>query len=325
MINNSYSFGMTSQLSKSITNLRERMDTVSNEAVTGRVSDPTKHLSGNIGDAMLSQKALEDIDRDTNRLKLRETRLDLTQQSLTRIQEGLSGISTRAMNAVSFTSEAEWNAISSDARSHLDASLAALRLRHGERYLFSGDATSSSPVPDTETLLAEIETLIADASDGEDLNNRLDAFFDPQTGDWATRLYQGTAEASQDDAVTAVDPAIIKTIRSLAVLAHSGPGDALEGLSGHAEARTNAANLLSTAETEMTDLRAATGIQQQRVSESLDGLAQEKTILSSLFNQMTAKDQYEAAAELKSLEASLEASYMLTARLSQLTLMNFLR
>jgi len=40
---------------------------------------------------------------------------------------------------------------------------------------------------------------------------------------------------------------------------------------------------------------------------------------------MTSRDQYEAAAELKALEASLEASYMLTARLSQLSLMNFLR
>ena len=48
-------------------------------------------------------------------------------------------------------------------------------------------------------------------------------------------------------------------------------------------------------------------------------------VLTQSFNQMTARDQYEAASELKQLETSLEASYTLTARLANLSLLNFMR
>lgn len=40
---------------------------------------------------------------------------------------------------------------------------------------------------------------------------------------------------------------------------------------------------------------------------------------------MFGRDQFEAAGELKALEAQLQASYTITARLSDLTLTNFIR
>jgi len=43
-----------------------------------------------------------------------------------------------------------------------------------------------------------------------------------------------------------------------------------------------------------------------------------------LVNDLTARDQYEAATELQSLQTTLEASYLITARLSQLSLLNYL-
>lgn len=326
MINNSYlSATMASQLSRNISDVRERIKSVSAEAVTGRVNDPTKHLSGQIGDAMMGQKALNDIERDQGLMKLRETRLDITQQSLTRMQEGISGLSARAINTVSFPSAADWQSVASDARSQLEASVAALSVRHGERYLFSGDATSTAPLPGTDAIMAEIEALIGEATDGEDLNARLDAFFDPETGRFANDIYRGTADTSNGDAITVLDPAIMDSLRSLSVLSMSGPGGALEGLPGKDDALTDAAGRLARAEGQLTQLRAETGIEQNRVAKSLEALEKEHTILSGLFNQMTARDQYEAAAELKSLETNLEASYLLTARLTQLSLLNFLR
>ena len=47
MINTSY-FGssITSQLSRDISNIRERIEKTSSEAVTGKAADPTAHLSG---------------------------------------------------------------------------------------------------------------------------------------------------------------------------------------------------------------------------------------------------------------------------------------
>ena len=56
-----------------------------------------------------------------------------------------------------------------------------------------------------------------------------------------------------------------------------------------------------------------------------EALNLEETTLTSFFNQMTARDQYEAASELTQLQTSLEASYTLTARLSNLSLLNYMR
>lgn len=325
MINSNYlSASMTSQLSRNISDVRERLKTVSTEAVTGRVNDPTKHLSGQIGDAMMSQKALDDIERDRGLMKLRETRLDITQQSLGAMQDGITGLAARAINTISFPSDADWEAIANDARSQLETSLSALSVRHGERYLFSGDATSTAPLPASDTIMAEIEALVSEAADGEDLNARLDAFF-ADGGRFATEVYRGTPDASNADAVTVLDPAIRDTLRSLAVLSLSGPEGPVSGLPGKNAALSEAAGRLSRAEGKLVQLRAQTGIEQNRVASSLKGLENAQTILTGLFNELTARDQYEAAAELKTLEANLEASYMLTARLSQLSLLNFLR
>ncbi|MEZ5917891.1 MAG: hypothetical protein R3C40_10095 [Parvularculaceae bacterium] len=43
------------------------------------------------------------------------------------------------------------------------------------------------------------------------------------------------------------------------------------------------------------------------------------------YNALTARDLYEAASFLQSLEAQIDAAYVLTSRLSQLTLTNYLR
>ena len=48
-------------LSETIVRLRERVETTSEEAVTGRYKDMTAHLSGRIGKAMLGQKAIDDV------------------------------------------------------------------------------------------------------------------------------------------------------------------------------------------------------------------------------------------------------------------------
>ena len=50
----------------------------------------------------------------------------------------------------------------------------------------------------------------------------------------------------------------------------------------------------------------------------------EETLLNQAFTDLVGKDQFEAAAQLRELEANLEASYLLTSRLSNLSLLNFL-
>ncbi|MCH2456788.1 flagellin [Henriciella marina] len=328
MINKSYlANSVTTQLSRDIQSIRERIDRTSSEAVTGRTADPTAHLSGQIGRAMIANDALNKIDRDSSLLQIRESRLDITQQSLSRMQEGLAEISVRALDSLSAGSPVERTALAQDARAQLDSALMALNSRHGERFLFSGDATDKAAFGSPDDLMEDLRAIADAATDKTDFDARLNAYFDLDTGDFANSFYRGSKTNSDGDAITGLDPAITQTLRNLGVLAMAAPGDGLDNLSNTEtlDVIRSSADRLVQADAALTQLRAANGILQERVATGLDSLAKEKLVVNTLLEGMTSRDQYEAAAELKALEASLEASYMLTARLSQLSLMNFLR
>jgi len=95
-------------------------------------------------------------------------------------------------------------------------------------------------------------------------------------------------------------------------------------LSGYSDLVQETSLSLSASETKITNLRADLGVYEERNAISLKTLDTEETLLNASFNDLTARDQYEAATELQSLQTTLEASYMITARLSQLSLINYL-
>lgn len=316
---------MIGKLQQNVTDLKAQIQTTSTEAVTGRVADVTKHLNGRIGQAMLSQKALDDLQAEKSQVQLRQSRLDVMQNSLGSIQSGADGLSTRMLDAVGFSSDVDLANIARDAEIELGNMLTRLNARHGERYLFAGDATSTPPFSGTSQLIADIEALAAGATDAADFEAQLDAYFTDPAGGWQQTIFRGTATASDREARTAVDPALTELARGLAVMAISAPGGAIEALPDANEARLSAARTVAAGQTALTNMRSEIGLDQKRLADRLTDLGRENTILTETFNQMTARDQYDAAAELKVLEANLETSYALTARLSNLSLLNFLR
>ncbi len=316
---------MPTSMRQDVSNLRDRLTATSQEAVTGRYSDLTAHLSGRIGTAMLGQKAIDDISQEQSRLTLREGRLDFTQRTLTVLQDSTNGLGARMQAALGSGDEAGQTSAASDAKSALSQSFTALNVRYGERYLFSGDATATPPFGSPEDLLSDIRQLASTAADAADFEAQLDTYFNTPGAGFQQTAYAGSPDSSDPDAVTGNDPAIIQVFRGLAVMALSSPDEAIPLLSGSSESASAAATTLMSGQTSLTALRADRGVIQAQISTRKDTLQIEATVLSQAFNDMTARDQYEAAADLQELENNLEASYLLTSRLSSLNLLNFLR
>ena len=316
---------LSASLGQTVSEIRERITATSAEATTGRRSDLTLHLSGRIGKAMLSQKALSDVSSQRGQLTLRGERLDLAQQALSNVQNSVAGITTNMLSALGADHETGIATAARDAESALDAVFSALNVRHGERYLFSGDATSSVPFPDTDQLLDDIRQIALTATDAADFEAQVDTYFNDPAGSWQQTIYQGTATASDSESVPGTDPAITKLVSGLAVLAASGPDNGVALLKTEKSVIHSATVRLSEGETALTTLRAEKGVNQQRIADDLSALETEETILNEALNKIAGRDQYEAATELRELENTLEASYLLTARLSNLSLLNFLR
>lgn len=316
---------LSSGINETVTRLRERIDTTSEEAVTGQYKDLTAHLSGRIGQAMLSQKAIDDVANERTQLTLKASRLDIIQQSLTAVDDNIGQLGVRMKAALGSEDYTAREAVVRDAQAALASTFSTLNTRHGERYLFSGDATNTKPFADVDSFLDDVRSMAASATDATDFATQMDAYFNTSGSGWQANIYSGTSDTSDPASVTGTDPAITKTVWGLAVLALAGSDETLALLNGNSDALIQAADTLAEGQAALTNVRAERGIIQAQIESSKDALDLEETVLTQSFNQMTARDQYEAASELKQLETGLEAAYTLTARLSNLSLLNYMR
>jgi flagellar hook-associated protein 3 FlgL len=101
------------------------------------------------------------------------------------------------------------------------------------------------------------------------------------------------------------------------------PGDDLEAL--RIERWRGAAMGLLTADDRMTDLRAELGAAEARIDDAETWTRAQREALELTRSGIEAVDPYEAATRLQQLELQLRALYEVTARTSQLSLLNFLR
>jgi len=125
--------------------------------------------------------------------------------------------------------------------------------------------------------------------------------------------------------VTGADPALVELISGLAVMALADPANSPALLASNPGIAVQAAERLTSGMSALTEVRADRGVSQEQLNIRKKALDIEETIFTTSFNALTARDQYEAASALKQLESSLEASYLLTSRLSSLSLLNYLR
>ncbi len=315
--------------------IKARLERTSIEAVTGKREDVTAAVKGNLGGAHLLQKAIDDIEQDQRINALTGSRLSLTNTALSSVQQLISEVSTDGIVAVNAGDPFTLGVIAEQAESDLRNTMSLLNSSHGNRRLFAGDATDASPLASPDTLLTDVKAILQSNSDPADVKIALDTYFDSPTGGFATNIYQGgTGEAPAsfladgskiEFPVRADNQALRDTMRGLAVMAVTKD-------SGHAVTSNEFKDIflqgtssLSKSNIAIIKLEGLIGISEGLIERADEQQRKEKFTIGVALNSLTGRDQYEAAAELKQLEAQLEASYLVTSRLSNLRLTNFLR
>lgn len=316
---------LSTALSNSISELRTQIADRAQEATTGRQSDLISHLNGRIDHALLGDKALQDNADDQARIELRQIRLSLSENAMGSIRDLTEGLSLEMQSAIGIEDVERQQTVATQAREALSEVLSRLNVRHGERYLFSGDATATAPFQDADALLTDLQAIAAGAVDEADFAAQVQTYFDDPAGGFQTSFYQGTQTASDGDAVLSNQGAFSDMFMGLSLMALSAPGTAIPFAAVDTPAMDLALERLDRGRTLLVDVEASIGIRQDSLLSELDLLGREKVLLTSSFQDLTGKDQYEAATQLKELEANLEASYLLTSRLSNLSLLNYLR
>ena len=320
-----------SQMSRIVANLKSRADTTRSEAVTGRYEDITKATNGDVGSAHLLKKAVEDVQAYQKTLTLGENRATRTQSVLGQLSVESNRIATEVFAAYGRGDQAQLQTNAADARVAIYSIFASLNTIDGGRAAFGGDVTDRAPLNSPDDFLADIDAIMSGALDAVDVEAQLNTYFNDPLGGFAQSVYRGGENPSPSVEIAPgirinvsakADAQPIKDLlRGLAEIA-SFPNASFAN--AEVLASSGAARSLS-ADTNLTELRAVIGAGEARLTAAKDRYADEEAILTTLFNEKTTRDPFEASSELQQLELQLEASYLLTARLSRLTIADYLR
>lgn len=316
--------------SETITALKNRMDIVSTEAVTGRRADQTLAADGLIGDVHLLQKSLNDLDQAGRIQALVNTRLDLATLGVSGSRAALNDIDIRATIALEGGASG-LEIIKEEAAANLSSVFTALNANHAGRYLFSGDAVGTPPFGDPQNLLDDVKSIMEAHTDPAALDAALDDYFDNPAGEFRSNIYKGSQTSPEaislgngqtiNIGMRADDESFRDTIRGLAVMAtaESFAGNDFDTVfkQGIGE--------VSNGKTLLIEAEGWLGIQAETMAKAEERRSTERASLTNVFNAIVGRDQFEAAGELKTLEVQIQSAFVLTARLSELSLTNYLR
>jgi flagellar hook-associated protein 3 FlgL len=315
--------------------LKTQLERTSVEAITGRREDITAATGGNVGSAHLLKKALDDVDRQAQIFSTSATRLDLMSQALKGTRETVNDLDIRGLAALTLNDDTAINVLIDEAETSLRQVFSMLNVNHGDRNLFSGAATNQQSLNDVDTFLNDVKAIIAGGTTPADIATALDTYFDDPAGGFQTNIYGGStqnvaalplADNTRVEFTARADNQEIKDVlRGLATLAASDSSAFDRRSTEYSDFFRGATDKLTKGLLGVVEREANLGITSNLISKNEELNEFERITLTKAYNDATGRDQYEAANELKLLETQLQASYTLTARLSELTLVNYIR
>jgi flagellar hook-associated protein 3 FlgL len=321
----------TSMLARYQTSLKLELQRASAEVTTGKVADPGLALRGDF-------RALAGIDSALSRLQGYRSanteaamRATAMQTAIGTIAEYADSLSGTLLTASSSGTTSQIDTASRQAHSDLRSVIGTLNTRFADRSLFAGTATQTAPLPNADTWLANLQSSLGAVTTAADVVTAIDAWFAAPAGFDAT--YQGGGgtdpvdiapgeEADLD--IRATDPAIRATLRGLAMSALLNTGVLAGNPSERIALARQSAEALLTSANDRTYLAARIGLAEERIGAATTRNANEETALGLARNALVEVDPYEAATRLESAETQLKSIYSITARLSRLSLVDYI-
>lgn len=267
-----------------------------------------------------------------NLIELASSRASVTQLALKRVQDASDSVGVPLVTAVGRNDVKSAELIGSEAKSAFDAAVSALNARVGDRTLFSGAATTSQAMASASDILADISARVAGATDAASLVAAVDDYFADPAGFADTGYLGATIDAPEAEiyegerltfAVRADDEAIIAALSALAlgIVASESPLGTDARMTVFREAGERG---VSATEGVIT-LRSELGVAEARLEDASARTEAARLLLEQSQSALRSRDPFEAATEFSALETQLQTMFSVTARLSSLSLNNFLR
>ena len=322
------------QLRQSNALLKARLAQLSKEAASGLKSDVPAALGGNMGRLAHVQSRLALLESYDRNASLLQSEQDGLQVALSAVGDIVSARGAQMLTAPTMSGSAV-DALCGQAMQDFGTVVRMLNTQIGGRFVLSGTAVTTAPLSQPDDILDLARAQVSGLSDPAGISAAIDAWFasDAPTG-FAAQAFHGTslptsAGVSPDTTITqdvnALDPAFRTTLKGLVLGALAGdPGLGLSSAS-KAALLGQAGQRLVQGSTLITQLQAELGMKQEIVQQAVSRNTAETSALSIARSDMLSADPYETASALAQTQTSLQNLYALTARLSQLSLTDYIK
>ncbi len=321
----------STMLRRQNTALKADMQAAANELTTGKVADIGRAVRGDFSALAAMDASLARLGAYRGATTEAGMMAGVMQTALGTISGLATGLASGLLTAAAAAQPAQVDAAGADARQRLGSALSALNTRLADRAIFSGTQTDRTPLPDADTLLIAVETATTGAVSGADVEAAVTAWFADPAGFAA--LYQGgparSAKTIAPDEtatldITATDPGLRSTLAGLVMGALLDRG-ALPGQpNARADLAQRAGGALIASASDRIMVAARLGSVEARIEQASTRNAAETSALQIARLGVVAADPYEAAARLEAAETQLQSLYTITARLSRLSLVDYI-
>ena len=317
--------------------LQRHLSQLTDELTSGVKADLAKAVSGDF-------KALAGIDHSLETLRAYKTATDeaelftgALQAAFGNIQQMTTDLAPGLANAAATGTPLIVDTAAMDARQKFHSVVAALNTQVADRFLLSGDATDQRPVLGSQDILDALMVATAGQVTGTGVATAVAAWFDAPVGGggYLDMTYGGSAvplapfQTGPGNVVamdiTAASPEIRDMLEGLALsaLVAEGvlPGDQL----GRTLLVKTSGDALFSANDQMAGLRARLGAVEAHIADAAARNSAESAALEIARSRIIAADPYETASALEAVQTQIETLYTLTARLSRLSLADYLR
>ncbi|WP_050525351.1 flagellin [Pseudorhodobacter aquimaris] len=332
------SFGdmaQTSMLRRMTTSAKKDALTAAQELTTGITSDIGHKLRGDLSNITGIEASLSRLTGYKAVTDNATLTADTMQSVFAHVDQLTDGISAPLLNATTLENTNTLDALAHDAAQKLDSMIAALNTKVGDSTLFAGVASDGPALASSDIILSALEAAIA--SDGavtaDEIEASVTAWFESPTG-FADIGYLGgdgtssfaiSAEDKIDLSITAMEPALRDTIKSLALVALVDRGTVTSDTAIKTELAGKAGASLLQNQADRAVLAGRLGLAQARIDQAQTRNTAETSALNIARSDLISIDPYEAATRLENSQAQLETLYSITARLSRLSLVDYLR
>ena len=332
--------GGVSDLQQSLLNrrqnseLRAQLVQLTQEVGSGRVSDIHDSLSGNIAPLASVSKSLTMLNAYETTANQLNLRLDYAYSAIDGIRSKVSGLGPEILGALN-QGEASLDLVIDSASNAFETAVQALQVRVGDRFIFSGENSTSSPLISAEQMLVALRTETAGLTDADDFFDAVDRWFTEAGNGFETSAYVGGVASGEGVAVSSTtvasdtptaDTMVLREgLRDLAMVKLVAEGS----FSGSIEAQAAlgqriGGSMLATSDA-MTRQQAQLGSTQEQVSQAIAQTQSEQFSMNQAYNELVGVDLFEAASRLEDTQTRLESIYLITAKTSRLNLADYLR